>query len=261
MKDYAELVVAGYEAAKKVDPSVKIGMSVANFDVGFLDAVIKAGAADHFDYLCVHPYENLGAVADGGEVGYLSLAGNLRKMLAANKQPTDIPLWITEIGFQTSTTAEPRSDGQQADMLTKAYVLSLVQGFARIFWFEARGPAYGHGTDHGIIRPDWTPRPAYDALKTMTGLLGDEPKYLGWLDLGMGGFGFLFGGKDGPALVAWAPAGKEFKATFTADVAVSDLAGKQSTLAAGTQLALMSFAVIHHTPARRSGDRGAKQSR
>ena len=69
VKDYAELVVAAYDAAKKVDPEAKIGMSVANFDVGFLDAVIKAGAADHFDFICVHPYENLGAVAEGGRSG------------------------------------------------------------------------------------------------------------------------------------------------------------------------------------------------
>ena len=153
MKDYAELVVTAYNAAKKVDPDAKIGLSVANFDVGFLDAVIKAGAADHFDFICVHPYENLGAVADGGEVGYLSLAGNLRKMLAANKQRQDIPLWITEIGFQAPIKPEAKGDAEQADMLAKAYVLSLAQGFDRIFWFEARGPAYGKGTDHGHHPP------------------------------------------------------------------------------------------------------------
>ena len=92
VKDYAALVVTAYDAAKQVDPTAQIGLSVANFDAGFLDAVIKAGAADHFDFVCVHPYENLAAVAEGGEVGYLSLAGNLRKMLAGNKQRTNIPL-------------------------------------------------------------------------------------------------------------------------------------------------------------------------
>ncbi|HBI42124.1 MAG TPA: glycosyl hydrolase [Planctomycetales bacterium] len=238
VKDYAELVVTAYDAGKKIDPTAKIGLSVANFDVGFLDAVIKAGAADHFDFICVHPYENLGAVAEGGEVGYLSLAGNLRKMLAANKQRKDIPLWITEIGFQAPTKPDAKGDAEQADMLAKAYVLSIVQGFERIFWFEARGPAYGKGTDHGIIRPDWTPRPAYDALKTMTAVLGQQPRYLGWLDLGKGGYGFLFQGQKGNVLAAWSPAGKEYKVKFDAEVAVTDLAGKQSPLPAGQELVL-----------------------
>jgi hypothetical protein len=200
--------------------------------------VIKAGAAARFDYVCVHPYENLGAVAEGGEVGYLSLVGNLRDMLAANKQRADIPLWITEIGYQAPIKAEPKGDAQQADMLVKAYVLSMAQGFDRICWFEARGPAYGQGTDHGIIRPDWTPRPAYDALKTMTSLLGQQPRYRGWLDLGKGGYGFLFEGQEGNVLAAWSPAGKQYKAKFSAEVGLTDPAGKQSSLAAGQELVL-----------------------
>ena len=238
VKDYVELVVTAYDAAKKVDPNVKIGLSVANFDVGFLDAVIKAGAADHFDFICVHPYENLGAAAEGGEVGYLCLAGNLRKMLEANKQRKDIPLWITEIGFQAPIKADARGDAEQADMLARAYLLSIAQGFERVFWFEARGPAYGKGTDHGIIRPDWTPRPAYDALKVMTMVLGQEPRYLGWLDLGKGGYGFLFKGQKGSILAAWSPAGKQYKATFDAEVSITDLTGKHSLLPAGNELVL-----------------------
>ena len=41
------------------------------------------------------------------------------------------------------------------------------------------GPAiYGKQKNlaHGIIHPDLKPRPAYDALKTMTGLMGPEPR-------------------------------------------------------------------------------------
>lgn len=163
VKDYAELVVTAFEAARKVEPRVKIGLSVANFDVGFLDAVIKAGAADHFDFVCVHPYENLGAVAEGGKVGFLSLAGNLRKMLAANKQRQDTPLWITEIGFQAPIKPDVRGDAEQADMLAKAYLLSLVQGFERIFWFErvgqptARGPITASSVPTGRRVPPMTP--------------------------------------------------------------------------------------------------------
>lgn len=241
--DYGELAVTAYDAAKKVDPSAKVGLSVANFDVGFLDAVIKAGAADHFDFICVHPYENLGAVAEGGEVGYLSLVGNLRRMLAANKQRSDIPLWITEVGFPVPIKPDVEADRRQAEMLVKGYVLSLAQGFERIFWFEARGPAYGNGTDLGIIRSDWTKRPAYEALRTMTGLLGPEPRYLGWLNLGEGGFGFVFKGPAGDVLTAWAPAGTQqskqpHAVKFNVDVTQTELAGRQSSLARGTELVL-----------------------
>ncbi len=261
VKDYAELVVTAYDAAKKVDPDAKIGLSVANFDVGFLDAVIKAGAADHFDFICVHPYENLGAVAEGGEVGYLSLVDNLRKMLAANKQRKDIPLWITEIGFQAPIKPDAKGDAEQADLLAKAYVLSLVQGFERIFWFEARGPAYGKGTDHGIIRPDWSVRPAYDALKTMTAVLGKEPRYQGWLDVGKGGYGFVFQGRENSVLAAWSPAGKQCQAKFDAEVR-RHRPGWQGIDASGRQgVDFIQEPRVHQQTAGRSGQAGTGQRR
>lgn len=235
---YAELTREAYLAARKIDPNIRIGMSVANFDVGFLDRAIKAGAADHFDFICVHPYENMGAVMEGGEMGFLSLAGNLREMLKANNQPEDTPLWITEIGFQAPIDADAEGDARQADALLKAYLLSLAQGFERIFWFEARGPAYGKGTDHGIIRRDWSVRPAYVAMQTMTKLLGDAPVYVGWLNVGGGGYGFVFEGATGPVLATWAPVGSSIEARFSTDVTVTDAGGQSRQVAAGQVLAL-----------------------
>ncbi|WP_264515486.1 endo-1,4-beta-xylanase [Luteolibacter rhizosphaerae] len=207
---YAELTREAYKTAKAINPEVKIGLSVANFDIGFLDATIKAGAADHFDYVCVHPYENLGALANGGERGYLSLAASLRQMLKANGQKEDTPLWITEFGVQSNIAPDEKADARQAEIFTRGYVLSLAQGFDKIFWFEARGPAYGKGTDHGILREDWSKRPVYDAYRTLTAELGVEPRYLGWLDLG-GAFGFVFAKGQEHRLVAWANEEKAVK--------------------------------------------------
>ena len=235
---YAEMVQEAYDAAKNIDPTAKIGMSVANFDVGFLDAAIKAGAADHFDYICIHPYENLAAVADGGEIGFLAMAGTLRQMLAANKQRADIPLWITEIGLSAPIKPDAEADGRQVDALAKAYLLSIVSGFQRIFWFEARGPSYGNAMDFGVIRADWTLRPSYVALKTMTGVLGQQPRYLGWLDLDTGGYGFLFHGEGGDVLVAWSPLKEEHRVKFAGEVRVTNLAGKETLLKGGQELTL-----------------------
>lgn len=241
---YAELTREAYLAAKKIDPNIKIGMSVANFDVNFLDRAIKAGAADRFDFICVHPYENMAAVMDGGEMGFLSLSSNLRKMLKANNQPADIPLWITEIGYQAPIQAEPHADARQAEALLKAYLLSIAQGFDKVFWFEARGPAYGHGTDHGIIREDWSVRPSYVAFKTMTTLLGDAPVYAGWLNLGDGGYGFVYEGAEGPVLAAWAPPETGVQASFETEVAVTDAAGQKRLLPVGQALPLQTSPVF-----------------
>ena len=242
--EYAELTVAAYEEAKKSDPGIQIGMSVANFDVGFLDAAIKAGAADHFDFVCVHPYENTGALKSGGESGFLSLAGSLRRMLKANNQREDIPLWITEVGYQAPVEAEPVADAAQAEVLAKVYALSLAQGFERVCWFEARGPAYGKGTDHGLIRKDWTIRPAYTAMQTLAKTLGEAPAYAGWLKLGETGYGFVFGDAANAVLVAWTPPQGRETTTFAAAVKVVSLAGDARSLPAGEPLELTSTPVL-----------------
>jgi hypothetical protein len=245
---YADLVREASNSAKAIDPTAKIGMSVANFDVGFLDAAIKAGAAGHFDYICVHPYEKLNALQEDGEVGFLSMTTTLREMLKANDQPTDLPLWITELGSQTRITAEAKADGRQAMLLAKAYLLAIAAGFQRVFWFEARGPAYDKGMDHGLMRSDFSPRPSYIALKTLSDVVGSQPKAIGWLDL-QGSYGFVFQTNGGYALAAWAPVNRNIKLTFDADVQVSDLEGHQTGVTAGKDLTLTNIPqLITHIP-------------
>lgn len=242
--DYAELVREASITAKRIDPTVKIGMSVASFDVGFLDAAIKAGAAGHFDFVCVHPYEKLANLAEGREADFLAMAGTLRKMLAANHQAGELPLWITEIGSIAPTTRSDRGDRVQAIALVKAYVLAIASGFQRVFWFEARGPSYGEKGDFGLLRPDMTSRPAYDALATLTKVLGPDPEPRGWLTLSNHGYGFVFDGPSGAVMAAWAPPDMPVEVRFTNDVHVHDFTRGPAILGAGTSLTLGTAPVL-----------------
>lgn len=241
---YAELVREASMSAKAVDPSAKIGLSVANFDIHFLDAAIKAGAAGHFDYICVHPYEKMGLLEEGGEADFLAMAASLRQMLADNRQPADIPLWISEIGEQSSVTADPKADEKQALALAKSYLLALASGFQKVFWFEARGPSYGNNTDHGLIRSDFTLRPSYRALKTLSSTLGPTPLSKGWVELGEGGFGFVFAAGDRSVLAAWAPVSGNVTVHLAGDMRVVDLSGQESELKAGHELVLTRVPVL-----------------
>jgi polysaccharide biosynthesis protein PslG len=241
---YGELVREASLVAKKIDPTAKIGMSAANFDVRFLDAAIKAGAADYFDYICVHPYEILGNLSDGGESAFLSMTMTLRRMLGANHQPTDIPLWITEIGSAAPLKQDDARDQVQASLLAKGYLLSIAAGFKRVFWFEARGASDDKDMDLGLIRADMTPRPSYHALKALTTTLGPQPAPAGWLDLGEGSYGFVFDTGEKVVLAAWARGKHEIAVTFDADVHVSSLTGENTLLSAGKPLKLTSTPVL-----------------
>jgi hypothetical protein len=168
----------------------------------------------------------------------------LRKMLEANHQSQDMPLWITEIGAQAPVRRDDALDEAQAVALAKAYLLSIAAGFNRIFWFEVRGPSYGNGMDFGLIRADMTPRPSFNTLKVLTSTLGQEPTSAGWLNLGEGGYGFVFDTRKGAVLAGWSPAKREINLTFEKDVRVLDLAGRMSVLPVGKALTLTDKPVL-----------------
>ena len=235
-RDYADMVREAYVTAKQVDPECRIGIGVADADISYLDQVIAQGAADHFDFVAVHPYSILGRVMQGREMTYLGLVANLRKMLASRHQRADLPLWITEIGVQSTNDAG--KEQRQADGVVKAYAMGLAQGFERIFWFEARGPSYGPDGDHGLLRQDYTPRPAYTAYQGMARLLGREPRCVGWLNLEGRSYGFVFQGQAGPVLVAWAAGAGDVRVKFPSPVRTVDLAGKETAVAAGEEVVL-----------------------
>jgi hypothetical protein len=186
----------------------------------------------------------LSGLSDGGEPSFLNMTATLRKMLAANHQPEDIPLWITEIGSAAPWRRDNALDQAQASVLAKAYLLSIASGFERIFWFEARGPSHGHDMDFGLIRSDMTQRPSYDALKVLTTILGPEPAPAGWLDLGEGGYGFVFDAGEKAVLAAWARAKRVIRFTFDTDVRLSSLTGESAVLPAGNPLTLTATPVL-----------------
>jgi hypothetical protein len=229
VQDYTDLFVAASKAAKAADPDAKVGLNCANFSLGFFDEVIKRGAAGHFDFICIHPYENVGMAMKGEEAAFLTMTASIRKMLAENKQNVNTPIWITEAGVLVSIEPNAESDQLQAEGLVKLNVLSMASGIERVFWFEARGPSYGHGVDHGLIRKDWSIRPAYTAMKTMTGLLGAEPKYVGWLDKD-GCYGFVFANGDQHVLVTWAPPGEAKRLTVADGMVLVELTGAESKI-------------------------------
>jgi len=234
--DYVGLVKNAYEVAKQANPNCRIGIGCADVDISFLEQVITQGAGGCFDFVNVHPYSLMAAAMGGREPVFLQMGANLRKMLQRTAQRADIELWVSEIGI-TSTT-EPEPEQRQAEAVVKAFLLCQGQGIERVFWFEGRGPAYGPGGDFGLIREDWTRRPAFLALQTMTRLLGGRPARLGWLNLTGRSYGFVFQGASEPVLAMWASSDKGDNVSFISDIKVTDIAGKATAVKAGAALPL-----------------------
>lgn len=234
-RDYAELVTNTYKVIKEIAPRCKVGMNWNEFDLSSLQKVIELGAGGHFDFVCVHPYAILDRVMKGREEAMLGMMNNFKKMLKLTGQRQDISLWVTEIGIPARD--EHTSEYRQAEALVKAYVLCLVQGIERVFWFEGRGPTYGEGGSFGILRWSWEKRPSFYALQTLSRLLGPNPRYIGWYELSKHSRSFLFRGEKGNVLISWAMKEGE-EVVLPADVKVLDMTGKPIQLEKGRKLGI-----------------------
>ena len=217
-EDYAKIVVAAYEAAKEVDPDVRIGLAAQSVNLNFLAQALDAGAAGHFDYVTVHPYEVMDLVAQGWEAQFMSIVPTIRKMLA-DKSPAkkDVPVWITEVGQPVGKEITPE---RQADAVVKAFTLGLAQGVHRIHWFEGID---GDSGPFGLIAggSGAAPRrPSFVAMAQLIGNLGHAPRFAGWLMLDGKHHGFVFEGPGGAVMAAWARPGATARISFGTKVRV-----------------------------------------
>ncbi len=193
---YAKIVVAAYDAAYKVNPRVQIGLTVHSVDIVRLQDVIQDGAKNHFDYIAVHPYEVFGSLQWGQESVFMHIIPRIRKMLAHyDPAKVNVPIWITEIGMNPS----PARPGN----LVKAYTMGIAEGFAHIEWFEAMGEAYNMSLLDNAGRPTHS----YNALRNLTRVMGNHPRYLGWVLLNGRDYGFVFHGAAGTVLATWSEPG------------------------------------------------------
>jgi hypothetical protein len=236
--NYASIVVPAYNAAKAANPNAQLGISFAEVDVNWMKQAINAGAADHFDYIALHPYSTIDAMSQGWEGDYLNIVKTVRTMLAANDPAkANVPIWFTELGDEIGFNGATETD--QANNLVKGYSMGLAEGVTRIDWFEAQD---GDSGPMGLLDSSGNERMGYHAMKSMITNLGSQPTYQGWLLLNGQDYGFVF---NSGAMAAWAPPGVSDSVTFSANVqVVNPLTEAVTSLPAGQVLTLTNTPVL-----------------
>lgn len=190
--DYARLVRATYSAVKRVAAGLPVVVgALAGVDVAFLRQLRAAGIAGSYDAISVHPY-NDGRAPDAlidpqfASATFLQGLQSLRgEMLSAGDNR---PVWITEMGWNTSTQrGQLWLDGvsvtDQASYLTQALAMlgdptSGIDYPAAVSIYRLRDI----GTDpadpqqnYGLQSADHTVKPAYGAVKNAFAALARTP--------------------------------------------------------------------------------------
>ena len=202
---YVELLRPAYAAIKAADPDAVVlsgaptptGVSDGNVaidDVVFLRQMYEAGVKDVSDAIAAHPsgYNNLpddwpgtvtccGTQFKGHPSFYYRRFEQFREIMEefgdGNKQ-----IWFTEFGWASASGpiysdylyARDVSEQTQADALVRAYQIARERGYIGVmFIWNLNYAPIAEADDRwakrafSIIRTDWGPRPAYNALAAM----------------------------------------------------------------------------------------------
>ncbi len=123
---------------------------------------------DVFDIVSFHPYSYPGRSTDwpDGHQEILQVRDIMRFVGDGEKK-----IWATEFGAPTSVVSEV----QQAKVLTDTYANDAQYDWlGPMFWYQIRGyrtqsdDQYNKNT-FGLVRPDYSPKPAYCSLQRLTG--------------------------------------------------------------------------------------------
>lgn len=161
---YASGLKAFSAGVKSVDPGIRVLIGAAAGKPGrFFDELYRNNLGGFFDARNQHYYgksaDVVGFVAD--EVADLERRGGV----AAR------PGWLTEMGYSLMRDARGdwrKAEREQAEYLVKTYAAGFAAGYERVFFFFWRELIEAELHTWGIVREDFSPRPAYVALAILT---------------------------------------------------------------------------------------------
>jgi polysaccharide biosynthesis protein PslG len=182
--EFVTFLAAAYPAAKAANPGATLlmgGLSKSDYD--FLAQMYTAGGRPYFDAVAIHPYTgsvdptwcwNQAGTTKLAKDAFCAIEEVRNTMVAAGDSAK--PIWLTEFGWSTTTAAYGVSEAAQADFLTKAFAkLQSYPYVAAAFWYNFRNNWWSedapadYEANLGLLRTDFTPKPAYDAMRSVTG--------------------------------------------------------------------------------------------
>ena len=188
--DYARIVRAAYPAAKAADPSsTVIAGALAESPAAFVEALLRHGIGGHFDAFSVHPYAGDASphdplADDWVKNSFARGVPSVREVLLRHGQ--DKPIWLTEFGWSTSTIRgdEPWRNGVDEQTQARYTEEALVKvrewpyvPVAIVFeLIDERDEPDDRESNFGLLRHDWTPKPAYDAFRRGADALAGGPE-------------------------------------------------------------------------------------
>ena len=189
---YAAMVKSAYPAIKAAQPSdvVVTGATTGN-NYEFIEDLYDHGLKGHFDAIATHT--DTACLIDGANRLYREPDGRLgRYIFSSYREIHEVmqrhgdggkPIWMTELGWATHSTAPKSCDvgkwagqkaagvteAQQAEFLTQAYQCLASDPYVGVaFWFGLQDVPGGPSGGHGLFRNDGVAKPAVSAFRALS---------------------------------------------------------------------------------------------
>ena len=164
VNQYMALVKVTVPAIRKVDPSsVIIAPATSEIPLTFLEACFSQGLLQLVDAVSIHPYR-LTSPPETFEVDL----NNLRALIAKyNSGNPNFPVISSEWGY--SSVGSGIDENTQGKYLSRMMLDNLSLGIPVSVWYSLKDTGITSNTwDHlGLVRSDYSQKPAYSALQTL----------------------------------------------------------------------------------------------
>ncbi len=198
-EEYLPLLKKVYKNVKRLDPQAKL-ISCGGGGAGggpsgeYIGAIVHHGGLEYQDGFSIHPYMSpydpeTGYTATNSPIPAVNIPvvwkhlNNLCNRLK-KRDGSKLEFWITEIGWPTYQGSN--SEWMQAAYILRLYLLTRRYNYAKkIFWYDFKDDGIQKADrehNFGIIRQDFSPKPAYMAITVFSKIIGNKPFSKVWDD-------------------------------------------------------------------------------
>ncbi len=192
-KEYLPLLKEIYPRLKKVDSKINViscGGAGAGGGPGgeMIIPIIRAGGRNYQDAFSIHPYVAAGTPEKGykcrgSAIPYVGIPVYTRFLMNTGRahKPGEhnLELWVTELGWYTGSSKDSVTPDTQAAFAARMLIsfrAAKING--GVFWYDFQDDGVNpNNREHnfGLIRKDYSPKPAFQALAVCAFMLKNLP--------------------------------------------------------------------------------------
>jgi len=168
---YVRLARKVYPAIKKIDPQAEVlvgAVGTVGIKQGYLERIIRLGILEHGDMLTLHPYMHCERFS--GPESWARWMRSVGEQLE-NWGGKPVSVYLTEMGWPSHQGRCGVSEETQAEYLRKIYKHARELPFIKgIWWYDLQNDGNDPADQEhnfGLVRGDFTEKPAYKALREM----------------------------------------------------------------------------------------------